>query len=99
MRLCCAPCRSMWLKPLPDIRQIPGRLRPRRCTGEDLISALTGQHHDGYSANDRADHAIPALAQRGAKMGLTNQSCGRSCPIRIVELKPERDVKRETDRT
>ncbi len=63
-----------------------------------VLRETGGQHHDRYPAHDRADHAVPALAQRSAKMGLANQSRGRSGPVRIVELEPERDVKRETDR-
>jgi hypothetical protein len=27
-----------------------------------VLRETSGQHHDGYSAHDRADHSIPALA-------------------------------------
>src|ERR1700693_1462979 len=50
------------------------------------------------AADNRSDHAEPALAQRSAKMRLANESRGCSGPVGIFELEPKRDVEGETDR-
>jgi hypothetical protein len=62
-----------------------------------VLRKTRGQDDDRHCADYGADHAERALAQRGAETWLTND-CGRNAsPLRIVELKPIRDVKREAD--
>ena len=71
-----------------------------RQTEEKANSALRKayrQHHDRHCADRRADHAEPALAQRGAEARLTDDRRRRAGPRRIVELEPKRDVQRQAD--
>ena len=49
-------------------------------------------HRTGQNA-----YAIPAFAQRSAKVRLTNESGGCTRPVRVVELQPKRKIERETD--
>jgi hypothetical protein len=71
---------------------------PQRQSSEKQHAVLWeagGQHHDRDSADDGADHAVPALAQRRAEMGLADDRRRGAGPDQIVELKPERDVERK----
>ena len=67
--------------------------------GDAILRKAPGQHHDCHGAHHGADHAEPPFAQRSAKMRLTDDRRRRAGPKGIVELEPERDVERETDRS
>src|SRR5215831_12325942 len=73
---------------------------PQRQThkkSDAILRETRCQHHDRHAANNRADHAIPALAQRCAEVRLTNESGGHTRPVRVVEFEPKRKIERETD--
>jgi hypothetical protein len=66
---------------------------------QDAVLGKTGdEHHAHRGADERADHAEPALAQRGAELRLTDDCRRRTGPVGTVELKPERRVKRKGHR-
>jgi hypothetical protein len=74
---------------------------PQRETDEKrgpLLGEASREHDDCERAHDGADHAEPALAQRGAELRLAHDRGRGASPERVVELEPERHVKREADR-
>ena len=74
---------------------------PQRQADEKADAVLRearGQHDDRDRAHHGADHAEPALAQRGAEVRLADDRRRGAGPVRVVELEPERDVKGKADR-
>jgi hypothetical protein len=59
---------------------------------DTILREACRQHHAHHSADEGTNHAEPALAQRRAKLRLTNDRRRGAGPERIVELKGKRDV-------
>ena len=55
-----------------------------------VVRKAHGQQNDHNRTDDGADHAKPALAQRGPELRLAYQRGGRTCPVCVVELQPIR---------
>ena len=64
---------------------------------EPVLRKARGENDDEYRADQSADEAEPALAQRRAELRLTHDRRRGPCPEGIVELQPEREKERETN--
>jgi hypothetical protein len=63
-----------------------------------ILREESHQQHAHHGADNGADHAEPALAQRRAELRLTHDRRRGAGPERIVELQPVRDIERQTHR-
>jgi hypothetical protein len=66
---------------------------------DSILRKQRSQDNDHRGADRGADHSEPSFAQRSAELRLAHDRGGGPGPKRIVELEPEGDVERETDRS